>query len=90
MREKRESPTVDMCYFRGVRKSQPCSNAPSWKLKGDKHRFKVCDEHLAWGIRLSGVPALVETYEPDPLRRNAEEKTDPTEQIKFGVKETIK
>jgi hypothetical protein len=60
MREKRETVTIDMCYYRGVRKSQPCANPPLWRLKGEKYRFKVCDEHLAWGIRLSGMPALVE------------------------------
>jgi len=90
MREKRESPTIDMCYFRGIKKSQPCTQTPQWRLKGDKHRFKVCDEHLAWGIRLSGFPALVEKYETDPHKRQEEDRIDATEEFKLGVKETVK
>jgi hypothetical protein len=93
MREKRETPTIDMCYYRGVRKSQPCSHPPLWRLKGEKYRFKVCDEHLAWGIRLSGMPALVEKFEPDLAKRLEQElREDSTEQIKFlpGPKETLK
>lgn len=65
MREKRkEKPTIDMCYYRDSESGNLCSDSPSWKVKGDKYRFKICDKHLAWGIRLSGLPALVDKYEP--------------------------
>lgn len=65
MREKKEKPTIDMCYYKEGPEG-PCTEAPQWKLKGETKRFKVCDQHLAWGIRLSGYPALVDKYEAIP------------------------
>lgn len=55
--------TTELCFFReGI--NRKCSNSPSWKISGKTEtlRFKVCDEHLAWAIRLSGYPALVDVH----------------------------
>jgi hypothetical protein len=63
---KNERVTIHMCYFREGNKD-PCTNNPEWKLESTAkiYRFKVCDEHLAWGIRLCGFPALVDQWAPD-------------------------
>lgn len=39
-----------------------CSNSPLWRICNDekKVKLKVCDEHLAWGIRRAGYPAIVD------------------------------
>lgn len=52
-----------------------CGHKPAWKLSGksDALRFKVCDEHLAWGIRLCGFPALVDAHKP---RNMTDEETE--------------
>lgn len=64
-KDRGEKQTVEMCYHKGDNRD-PCTNAPTWKLKNpEKGRYKVCDTHLAWGIRLCGFPALVDKYEPD-------------------------
>lgn len=57
------SPTIELCFFKeGLHRH--CSNKPTWRLMGqsDTLRFKVCDEHLAWGIRFCGYPALVDAH----------------------------
>lgn len=76
MREKREKPTIDMCYHRDIKTGSPCVIPPMWKLKGEKHAFKVCDEHLAWGIRTSGFPALVDKHESSPKKEPRDEADD--------------
>lgn len=76
MREKREKPTVEMCYFRQEKTNEPCVESPTWKLQGAKHKFKCCDAHLAWGIRLSGYPAMVDKYEPAD-NNNKKSEPDP-------------
>jgi len=62
-RPHRRMKTVDLCFFK-EEDGSPCSMSVSWKLKASKSgdSFKVCDAHLAWGIRLSGAPALVEEF----------------------------
>lgn len=52
-----------MCFYKeGL--TRHCSNKPMWKVSGvgEGLKFKVCDEHLAWGIRLSGYPALIDSH----------------------------
>ena len=63
MREKRSNPTIEVCFYKEGFK-RLCSNKPSWKIEGpvESLKFKVCDEHLAWAIRLSGYPALVDAH----------------------------
>ena len=57
--------TVDLCYFKED-DGCPCAEEVSWKLRtmATQDTFKVCDTHLAWGMRLSGAPALVEEFVP--------------------------
>lgn len=59
--------TVDLCYHKEADGS-PCSEKVMWKLKceGTNKAFKVCDVHLAWGLRLSGLPARVDAFIPNP------------------------
>jgi len=63
MREKKSTPTLEVCFYKEGSK-RLCSNKPSWKIEGasESLKFKVCDEHLAWAIRLSGYPALVDAH----------------------------
>ena len=89
MRERKEKPTIDMCYFRDETFRNPCACSPSWKLEGDKYRFKVCDEHLAWGIRLSGLPARVDKYEPVPKKGQVEEFSSPVLHKDYSEKDTV-
>jgi hypothetical protein len=90
MREPRkEKPTIDMCYYRNPDSGDPCVCTPAWKLKGDKYRFKVCDGHLAWGIRLSGLPALVDKYEPNSGMGQFEEVSDPSLHKDYSNKPTL-
>lgn len=64
MRIREEKPTVEMCYHRGENKD-PCAQIPTWKVSNSEkgYRFKVCDVHLAWSLRLCGLPAIVEEYD---------------------------
>jgi len=63
MRPHRKSKTVDLCFFKEDDGS-PCTETVTFKLthQATREAFKVCDKHLAWGIRLSGAPALVEEF----------------------------
>lgn len=61
MAEKREKPTVQLCFFRHEN-GNICTNSPTWKIEGKFKKFRVCDIHLAWGIRFSGYPALVDKH----------------------------
>lgn len=89
MRERKEKPTVDMCYFREEGTRDPCTCTPAWKLRGDKYRFKVCDLHLAWGIRLSGLPALVDKHELNSPKGHFEEFSDPSVHADYSNKPTL-
>lgn len=73
--QRSDKVTIEMCYHKGDDKD-PCINPPMWKLKtvDGSYRFKVCDAHLAWCIRLCGFPALVDTYETSKIKN--EEKVD--------------
>lgn len=69
------TPTIELCFFKeGMHRN--CSNKPTWKLSGqsDSLRFKVCDDHLAWGIRLCGFPALVDGHRPIGQKEEETEK----------------
>lgn len=55
--------TRKFCSFREeAGEIKLCSNFPLWKICNEekKVKLKVCDEHLAWGIRCSGYPVLVD------------------------------
>jgi len=54
--------TIDLCGHQSD--EGPCPEKVRWKLKNEASgkSFKVCDIHLAWGIRLSGTPAYVEEF----------------------------
>lgn len=67
MREATRRKTIDLCFHK-EQDGSPCGDKVLWKLKGstDGKAFKVCDLHLPWGIRLSGYPALVDKFDPDP------------------------
>lgn len=55
--------TKKFCHYRGDGINlEICSRLPQWKISNDYARvkLKVCDEHLAWGIRQSGYPALID------------------------------
>jgi len=58
--------TVDLCHHKEIDGS-PCSEKVQWKLKCEESRktFKVCDVHLAWGLRHTGLPAYVYAFTPD-------------------------
>lgn len=83
MRERNEKPTIDMCYYKEGPEG-PCVETPQWKLKGETKRFKVCDHHLAWGIRLSGYPALVDKYDLPPPREQVKEVSNPENHKDFS------
>jgi len=53
--------TKKFCHYRGEGNNlEICSHLPQWKISNDQKKIlKVCDEHLAWGIRSTGYPALV-------------------------------
>jgi hypothetical protein len=53
--------TAEFCFFK-QETGESCNCAPKWALASEKTAFRVCDEHLAWGIRLSGAPARVDEY----------------------------
>jgi len=76
-RERKEKPTIDMCFHKEAGSGNLCKHKPTWKLKGEKHKFKVCDEHLAWGIRICGLPAMVDKYDPNPEKSHFEEFNPP-------------
>lgn len=55
--------TKKFCSHRGDGKElKICSNTPQWRICNEEKRvkLKVCDEHLAWGIRCAGYPAIVD------------------------------
>lgn len=64
-----QATTKEMCFFREGHLRR-CSSKPLWKLQGqlEVQKFKVCDEHLAWGIRLCGCPAMVNVHHPVGLK----------------------
>lgn len=68
-REKKSTPTIEVCFYKEGPK-RLCSGKPTWKIEGSSEslKFKVCDEHLAWAIRLSGFPALVDAHVPPSLK----------------------
>lgn len=55
--------TVDLCFHKNDDGS-PCGDKVMWKLKSGSTAFKVCDVHLAWGLRISGLPAYVDAFKP--------------------------
>ena len=60
-----KKPTIRMCRF--IHMINPsCVGAHTWKLEAEGVKFVVCDVHLAAGIRITGMPALVSssTYTP--------------------------
>ncbi len=63
MHDRPKKKTVDLCYHKQDDGS-PCEEKVMWKLKSEENgrTFKVCDRHLAWGIRLSGYPAYVDVF----------------------------
>ena len=63
MREKKSVPTIEVCFYKEGA-TRLCSKKPMWKIEGSTEslKFKVCDDHLAWAIRLSGYPALVDAH----------------------------
>lgn len=67
MTDSREKPTVQFCHFVDDC-GQGCLNQPSWLLQSDTNKIKVCDEHLAWGIKTTGIPARVDQYDEKPLK----------------------
>lgn len=70
MRFRDDKITVEMCFHKGE-KREPCVEDPKWKLSNVEsgYRFKVCDTHLAWAIRLCGAPAMVDEYHPRAVTR---------------------
>jgi len=58
--------TIDLCLYQYD--DGPCTSKVLWKLKAERtgRCFKVCDSHLAWGIRMSGTPAYVEEFLKPP------------------------
>lgn len=57
-----KSRTVDLCYHK-LPTGESCAAHPQWKIQTDKgNMFKVCDAHLAWSLRFSGVPARVDEF----------------------------
>lgn len=62
--KRKETPTIDLCYHKKEGTGELCGDLPSWGINNDKFSFKVCDAHLAWGIRFSGTPAMVDKYVP--------------------------
>lgn len=66
MKNHREKPTVQFCHHTDE-SGRGCLNQPSWLLQGEDKKLKVCDEHLAWGIKTTGIPARVDEYEEKPL-----------------------
>jgi hypothetical protein len=54
--------TIEMCYHKDEH-SESCEFSPKWTVASAKTAFRVCDKHLAWGIRLSGAPARVDEYQ---------------------------
>lgn len=66
MRDYPRKKTIDLCHHKELDGS-PCDEKVMWKLKCEENgrTFKVCDRHLAWGIRLSGSPAYVEVFTSD-------------------------
>jgi hypothetical protein len=74
MREKKSSPTIEVCFYKEGPK-RLCGLRPTWKIEGSTEslKFKVCDDHLAWAIRLSGFPALVDAHVAPAIK---EEETE--------------
>jgi len=52
--------TVTLCYHQSPT-GESCKEKVQWQLKGSR-TFRVCDKHLAWGLRFSGLPARVDEY----------------------------
>ena len=56
--------TKKFCHYRGDGENlEICSHAPQWKICNEekKLKLKVCDKHLAWGIRKAGYPVYVDS-----------------------------
>ena len=69
--------TVEMCFHKDPQTGKTCELKPKWTVSSEKTAFRVCDNHLPWGIRVSGAPALVEEY-----KSRDEEDTQP---IKYDL-----
>lgn len=65
MEESPTKKTLRFCSYRTEDKIL-CTITPTWRLFNENKRMKmrVCDEHLAWGIRECGYPALVDIEIP--------------------------
>jgi len=83
--EREEKITVEMCYHKSERKD-PCCELPKWKLQNTDsgRKFKVCDIHLAWGIRLCGAPAMVDEYSPREKTREIMPEKKISEKKRIG------
>lgn len=55
----REKETITFCYI------LQCEGKPMWAVKNEKTNriVKCCDEHLAYTLRQSGLPAYINKFE---------------------------
>lgn len=91
MEPKPNKSTIEMCYHKDEH-SESCEFSPKWTVASEKTAFRVCDKHLAWGIRLSGAPARVDEY----VKTSEEDDTKPIkyepaliENERRGKKQTV-
>lgn len=56
--------TVHLCGHRGD-DGHLCGKTAGWCVQNqDERTVKVCDAHLAWALRASGLPARVDNLPP--------------------------
>lgn len=64
-RGRTNRPTVTLCYRLG------CEDSPAWTVQPEgKGSIRVCDAHLALGLRSAGLPARVDPYVDEPTGRH--------------------
>lgn len=67
MQESDVKKTLKFCSYRSD-ELIICPNHPTWFIANSdkKMKMRVCDEHLAWGVRKSGYPAIID-IEPNAI-----------------------
>lgn len=64
--------TIELCTLVADNYNK-CSGDPMWELHTKERCMYVCDAHLALGLRICGLPALVEQHVPSHVRKGQQQ-----------------
>lgn len=65
-RQTMKNKKIDLGECDYIENGYRCHGEACWLIKQkDRNNLRVCDIHLAWAIRLSGFPAMIDNARED-------------------------